>query len=81
MDNQTNQKTLEEVIHYRRSVRKYKDQAIDAERVKHCLELAVLAPNSSNTDLKYVIPINRETSFRSVFTTVRFWFITKITFE
>jgi nitroreductase len=51
MENQTNQKTLEEVIHYRRSVRKYKDQAIDAERVKHCLELAVLAPNSSNMQL------------------------------
>ena len=51
MENQTYQKTLEEVIHYRRSVRKYKDQAIDAEKVKHCLELAVLAPNSSNMQL------------------------------
>ena len=51
MENQANQKTLEEVIHYRRSVRKYKDQAIDAEKVKHCLELAVLAPNSSNMQL------------------------------
>ncbi len=51
MENQTNQKTFEEVIHYRRSVRKYKDQAIDAEKVKHCLGLAVLAPNSSNMQL------------------------------
>lgn len=43
--------TFEEVIHYRRSVRHYKDLAIDAEKVKHCIELATLAPNSSNMQL------------------------------
>ena len=43
--------TLEEVIHYRRSVRHYKDLAIDTEKVKHCIELATLAPNSSNMQL------------------------------
>lgn len=43
--------TLEEIIHYRRSVRHYKDLPIDAEKVKHCLELATLAPNSSNMQL------------------------------
>lgn len=42
---------LEETIHYRRSVRHYKDIPIDVERVKHCLELAALAPNSSNMQL------------------------------
>ncbi len=42
---------LEETIHYRRSVRHYKDIPIDIERVKHCLELAALAPNSSNMQL------------------------------
>ena len=43
--------TLEEAIHYRRSVRHYKNLPIDAEKVKHCLELATLAPNSSNMQL------------------------------
>jgi nitroreductase len=43
--------TLEEIIHFRRSVRHYKDLPIDSEKVKHCLELATLAPNSSNMQL------------------------------
>jgi nitroreductase len=43
--------TLEEIINYRRSVRRYKDLAIDSEKVKHCIELATLAPNSSNMQL------------------------------
>lgn len=43
---------LEEVLNYRRSVRAYdKEKSIDPERVKHCLELATLAPNSSNMQL------------------------------
>ena len=43
--------TLEEIINYRRSIRHYKNEAIDAEKVKHCLALATLAPNSSNMQL------------------------------
>jgi nitroreductase len=43
--------TFEEIVNYRRSVRHYKDLPIDAEKVKNCLELAVLAPNSSNMQL------------------------------
>jgi nitroreductase len=43
--------TLEEAIHFRRSVRLYKTLPIDSERVKHCIELATLAPNSSNMQL------------------------------
>jgi nitroreductase len=43
--------TLEEIINYRRSVRRYKDLPIDSEKVKHCIELATLAPNSSNMQL------------------------------
>jgi nitroreductase len=43
--------TLEEIINFRRSVRHYKDLPIDSEKVKHCLELATLAPNSSNMQL------------------------------
>lgn len=42
---------LEEIINYRRSVRHYKNLPIDSEKVKHCIELATLAPNSSNMQL------------------------------
>lgn len=43
--------TFEEIVNYRRSVRNYSDRPIDSEKVKHCLELASLAPNSSNMQL------------------------------
>lgn len=43
--------TFEEIIHYRRSVRHYQDVPIDSGKVKHCIELATLAPNSSNMQL------------------------------
>lgn len=43
--------TFEEIINYRRSVRHYKNQTIDTEKVKHCIALATLAPNSSNMQL------------------------------
>jgi len=43
--------TLEEIVNYRRSVRQYKDLPIDSEKVKHCIELSTLAPNSSNMQL------------------------------
>ena len=43
---------LDEVLHYRRSVRAYdKEKTIDPEKVRHCLELATLAPNSSDMQL------------------------------
>ena len=42
---------FEEIVNYRRSERRYNDIPIDSERVKHCLELAALAPNSSNMQL------------------------------
>lgn len=43
---------LQEILNYRRSVRVYDAQKeIDTEKVKHCLELATLAPNSSNLQL------------------------------
>ncbi len=42
---------LKEIINYRRSVRHYKTDSIDAEKVKQCIELATLAPNSSNMQL------------------------------
>lgn len=43
--------TFEEIINYRRSVRYYKETPIDTEKVRHCLELASLSPNSSNMQL------------------------------
>lgn len=43
---------LEEVLKFRRSVRKYDtEKNLDAEKVKHCIELATLAPSSSNMRL------------------------------
>jgi nitroreductase len=43
---------LEEVLNFRRSVRKYiTDKDLDTERVKHCIKLATLAPSSSNMQL------------------------------
>ena len=44
--------TLQEILEYRRSVRDF-DEAkdLDTEKVKHCIELATLAPNSSNMQL------------------------------
>lgn len=43
--------TLAEIINYRRSVRNYKETPLAPEKVKHCLQLATLAPNSSNMQL------------------------------
>jgi nitroreductase len=45
------EKTVSEAITYRRSCRVYKDQPIDTNKVKQCIENAVLAPTSSNLQL------------------------------
>ena len=45
------EKTVSEAIGYRRSVRVYKEEAIDPEKVKACIANAVLAPTSSNLQL------------------------------
>ena len=66
---------LEAVLNYRRSVRNYQtDNNLDTEKVKHCLEMATLAPSSSNMQLwesvgcfRYAsrfIPQSRQKSFR-----------------
>ncbi|MFS4418669.1 nitroreductase family protein [Maribacter sp. 2307ULW6-5] len=45
-------KTVEEAINYRRSTRIFKENTpLDSDKVRHCLELASLAPNSSNLQL------------------------------
>ena len=43
--------TFEEIVNHRRSIRVYKDLPIDTEKVKHCVELDSLSPNSSNMQL------------------------------
>ncbi len=43
--------TFEEIVNRRRSVRNFKDEAIDEAIVRQCLEMASLAPNSSNMQL------------------------------
>lgn len=46
------EKTVSEAIHYRRSVRKYNpERKIPVDAIKQCMELASLAPNSSNMQL------------------------------
>jgi nitroreductase len=46
------EKTVSQAIHYRRSVRVYiSEKSIDKKIVKKCLEQASLAPNSSNMQL------------------------------
>lgn len=43
---------LEEVLRFRRSVRVYdKEKEVETEKIKNCLELSTLAPNSSNMQL------------------------------
>ncbi len=42
---------FEELLNYRRSVRRYSTTPIDSEKVKQCLMQATLAPNSSNMQL------------------------------
>ncbi|NLO71306.1 MAG: nitroreductase family protein [Porphyromonadaceae bacterium] len=44
--------SLEKILHFRRSVRYFDEQKeLDTEKVKRCIELATLAPNSSNMQL------------------------------
>lgn len=45
------EKTVSEAITYRRSVRRYKNEEIDAEKVQKCLQNASIAPTSSNLQL------------------------------
>ncbi|CAM3021381.1 nitroreductase family protein [Flavobacterium frigoris] len=45
------EKSVSEAIQYRRSVRVFKNEALDNEKVKECIRLATLAPTSSNMQL------------------------------
>ena len=45
------EKSVSEAIQYRRSIRVFKSEPIDEQKVKECIELASLAPTSSNMQL------------------------------
>lgn len=47
----TNEKTVSEAINYRRSVRVFKKEPIDENKVRECIHLATLAATSSNMQL------------------------------
>jgi nitroreductase len=47
----TNEKNVSEAINYRRSVRVFKKESIDDEKVRECIHLATLAATSSNMQL------------------------------
>jgi nitroreductase len=47
----SNEKSVSEAIQYRRSVRVFKTDPIDDQKVKECIQLATLAPTSSNMQL------------------------------
>ncbi len=47
----TTEKSVSEAIKYRRSVRVFKNEAIDSQKVKQCIKLATLAATSSNMQL------------------------------
>lgn len=47
----TNEKTVSEAINYRRSVRVFRKEPIDENKVRECIHLATLAATSSNMQL------------------------------
>jgi nitroreductase len=47
----SNEKTVSEAIKFRRSVRVFKKESLDDDKVKECLELETLAATSSNIQL------------------------------
>ncbi|WP_035671496.1 nitroreductase family protein [Flavobacterium sp. 83] len=47
----TNEKSVSDAIKYRRSVRVFKNEPIDTQKVKDCIHLATLAATSSNMQL------------------------------
>lgn len=59
------EKTVSDAIAYRRSVRVYRQEPIDAEVVRRCLGNAVLAPNSSNLQLWEFIHITSAETLKS----------------
>ena len=48
---------LQEILEFRRATRKFNGEPISAERVRQCLELATLAPTSSNMQLYEMVHV------------------------
>ena len=55
-----NVENFKKVVTSRRSVRKFTDKAIPAEVLDDCLDLALLAPNSSNYSRGHFMWCNRQ---------------------
>ena len=61
------EKTVTEAIHYRRSVRVFDaDKTLDTEKVKTCIQNAILAPNSSNMQLWEFYHITSPTTIQKI---------------
>ncbi|NER13915.1 nitroreductase family protein [Leptobacterium flavescens] len=60
------EKTVTDAIHYRRSVRVFNNEQPDPEKVKKCIENAVLAPTSSNLQLWEFIHITNKDSLKKM---------------
>ncbi len=60
-------KTFDEIVNYRRAVRNFDPNIeIDSEKVKHCIELATLAPASSNMQLWEFYHITDEDTMKAI---------------
>lgn len=57
---------LKEILEFRRAVRYYSNQPIDAEKVANCIRLAQLTPTSSNLQLYEVYHIVDQTTLKQV---------------
>lgn len=63
----TQEKTVSEAVAYRRSVRIFdQEKPLNTEKVKQCLEQAVLAPNSSNLQLWEFYHITSKDTLRRI---------------
>ena len=62
------EKAVTEAIAYRRSVRVFKDEEIDAQKVEQCIKNASLAPNSSNLQLWEFYHITNKTLLKKMTT-------------
>lgn len=57
---------LQEMLHFRRAVRRYTSETIDSEKVKECLKLATLTPTSSNMQLYEMYHITEKSTLEKL---------------
>ena len=58
--------TLSDMLHHRRALRHYSDRLIDDEKVRQCLQLAQLAPSSSNMQLYEFYHVSDKTALEQL---------------